>query len=74
MRQNVLNAAVSQGIRAYEGHYGLPELLEAELVFVTNSLMRLKEVNKIEDVLWQWPGANAPALHVLNTLRTAVEP
>lgn len=74
MRQNVLKAAASQGIRVFEGHFGLSALLEAELVFVTNSLMRLKAVNRIEDVLWQLPIENMQALRMYHTLSTAVAP
>ncbi|SCZ77680.1 aminotransferase class IV [Acidaminobacter hydrogenoformans] len=73
MRQNVLKAAADAGISVSEGRFPLERLLEAELVFVTNSLMRLKVVDRLEQVVWPRPLANAPALRYFESLRAAVK-
>lgn len=73
MRQNVLKAAADTGISANEGRFALEMLLEAELVFVTNSLMRVKVVDRLEDVVWPRPSANAPALRIFDSLLAAVK-
>ena len=73
MRQNMLKAAEKVGISAFEGHFPLAELLGAELVFVSNSLMRVKVVDRIEDTLWPQPLASAPAFQLFETLRAALK-
>jgi len=72
MRDNVLKAAASAKIITSEGRFPLEALLEAEFVFVTNSLMRLNYVDRVEDVVWPRPSANSQALSIFNTLRNSV--
>lgn len=72
MRTNVLRAAKLVGISAIEGRFPLEALLESELVFVTNSLMRLSYVDKVEAVVWQRPSAQSPALTLFKALQASV--
>jgi len=72
MRANVLRAAKLAGISAVEGRFPLEALLESELVFVTNSLMRLCFVNRVESAEWQRPSAQSPALALFKALQATV--
>lgn len=72
MRANVLRAAKLAGISAVEGRFPLVALLESELVFVTNSLMRLCYVDRVEAVVWQRPSATSPALALFKSLQASV--
>lgn len=72
MRANVLRAAERCGISATEGRFSLEALLGSELVFVTNSLMRLCYVDRVETVAWQKPSAQSPARALFETLQATV--
>jgi len=72
MRANVLRAAKLAGISAVEGRFPLEALLTSELVFVTNSLMRLRYVDRVEEVVWQRPSAQSPALDLFKMLQASV--
>lgn len=72
MRANVLRAAELSGISVTEGRFSLEALLGSELVFVTNSLMRLSYVDRVETVAWQKPSAQSPELALFETLQATV--
>ena len=48
MRTKVIERLKGLGIEVEEGRYLLPELLEADEVFITNSLMRVMSVSEVE--------------------------
>lgn len=72
MRANVLRAAERAGISAVEGRFPLNAMLESELVFVTNSLMRLNYVERVEAVEWRRPSAKSTALDMYKTILASV--
>lgn len=72
MRGNVLKAAEMAGISAVEGRFPLEDLLNAELVFVTNSLMRLSYVDRVEAVVWPKPSAESRSLALFMALQSSV--
>ena len=53
MRHKVVELLEENTISCQKGHYSLEELLAADEVFVTNSLMEIMPVNRIDDQVFK---------------------
>jgi 4-amino-4-deoxychorismate lyase len=71
MRANVLKAAVFNGMEILEGAFRLEAMVESDLVFVTNSLMRIRRVSALEGVSFLKPSAES--LELFECIQTAIE-
>lgn len=52
MRNKVIEKLKEENIPYEEGHYPLSQLIEADEVFITNSLMHIMWVNKLDDKIY----------------------